>query len=293
MIGSSVITRGGLPNGFACGDTWGCQAIQIYVALSRTWDIAPLAAPEVAAFSAAWASSNVRAVLAHASLLLNLASADPVIRNKSIRRLIAEIERCEAFAIPSIVIHPGSHPDLEAGIDLIASALNTVLAATRSVNVLLETVAGQGNSIGHRFEHLASILERVTPRHRVGVCLDTCHVFAAGYDLRRPSGYRSVLDEFERIIGIEAIQAFHLNDSKSAFASRVDRHAELIGEGHIGLAAMHCLLHDQRFSGLPIIVEAPRGEVMSKPNMDVLRKLLHAKTVKANAGLPVTLFDQN
>lgn len=291
MIGASTLTRGGLPNGFRFAQDCGCECIQLYVAPSRAWNVIPLTDELEARFRAAWEQSGIISVVAHASLLLNLASPDIDLRGKSISRLIAEMCIAERLGIPSIVIHPGSNPDRQAGVAHIVESLNEVAASTNGVSVLLETVAGQGNSIGRTFEELDNILQGLQSQDRFGVCLDTCHVFAAGYDIRGQSGYDTTIAHFDQIIGINRIGAFHVNDSRVELGKRVDRHADLIGEGHIGLQTFHALLHDTRFINVPLILEVPDGENLTKQNVDVLKRLRSESEIPPEKPKTNTLFE--
>jgi deoxyribonuclease-4 len=273
MIGASAVTKGGLPNAFLFAAGCGCEAIQLYVTSSRTWVAADLHESTVTAFASAWSRSSVRQAIAHASLLLNLASSDNQIWTKSIQHLVLEIRRSHRLGISSIVVHAGSNPDRREGLQRVVEALDLVTARTSDVSILLETVAGQGNTIGYRFEELRLLLDGVTQRHRFGICFDTCHVFAAGYDLRGYAGYDDVFSRFDDLIGIEEIKAFHVNDSRAEIGRRVDRHADMIGEGHIGLHAFHALVRDRRFQGVPKIAEVPDGGTNTRSNVELLKRL--------------------
>jgi deoxyribonuclease-4 len=275
MIGSNVPTRGGLPNGFRYGDHWKCEAIQIYITLSRRWAVPDLTAQEIAEFKSAWSKSNVKQVVAHVPFLVNLASPKSDLRKKSIDRLIIEIDRANKFGVPYLVLHPGSNPNREEGINYIVAGLNTILSIDchSGAKILLETVAGQGNSIGFMFEELAFIIESVQRTDRLGVCFDTCHVFAAGYNFRGYDGYEQVLKQFDATIGLSRIGVFHINDSESNRGSRVDRHAHSIGEGFIGLQAFHALLQDSRFFNTPMILEIPERDKKSKDSVQILKDL--------------------
>lgn len=278
MIGSNVPTTGGLPQAFKYADEWGCQCIQIYVAPSRRWDIADLTSEEVITFKAAWAGSTVQSVVGHIPFLVNLASPNGDLRDKSISRVINEINRAGKLGVCSLVLHPGSNPDRKRGLDLVARGLASVLRSTNgtAVSILLETVAGQGNMLGSRFEELAQILESVNA-DRLGVCFDTCHVYAAGYDIRGYEGCDIVLGRFDKLIGIGRIKAFHFNDSKTDLGSCVDRHAS-IGEGFVGLQPFHAILRHTRFAEVPKILEIPCRDKESEANLALLQRLLHTET---------------
>ena len=224
--------------------------------------------------------SGITAIAAHAAYLINPASADPETRRRSADALAAEMARCVALEIPQLVLHPGAPggdgPD--RGIKRVARAAGDILdrSGDGPTEVLLETTAGQGTGIGHTFEQLAEILDRIGPTNRVGVCLDTAHVFAAGYDLRQPADAASVLDRFDAVIGLDRLRLLHLNDSKTALGSRVDRHAH-IGEGTIGLAGFAIFMTDPRLAGIPRIIETPKPKGSpdwDRINLDRLRGLV-------------------
>jgi len=274
MLGSNVPTRGGLPVGFKYANEWECECIQIYITPSRTWNVPSLTEDEVSKFRSAWDNSGVRSVVGHVPYLVNLASLNSDIRNKSVSRLIIEIDRAERFGIPYLVLHPGSNPIKKKGIVLIAKGLNRVFDSFNNlgVKVLLETFAGQGNSIGSRFEEMVALLEKVQRPEHIGICFDTCHVFSAGYDLRGYEGYEKILRNFDETVGLTQLKAIHLNDSKVTLGSRVDRHAS-VGEGNLGLQVFHAIVRDNRFVKIPKILEIPERDRKSKYNLVLLRKL--------------------
>lgn len=262
LLGAHVPTAGGLHHAPAHGRAIDATAIQVFTRNQRQWAAKPLAAEEVAAFRAALAASGVRAVMAHASYLINLASPDPTVLARGREALRAEVERCGALGIPYAVFHPGAHLGAgeEAGVRAVAGSLDDVLQASprSTVLALVEITAGQGSCVGHRFEHLAEVLTRVRSPERVGICLDTCHLFAAGYDIATPRGYERTIAEFDRVVGLRHLRAMHLNDSRRERGSRVDRHAP-IGEGHLGLATFRRLLADERLAEVPKVLETPGG----------------------------------
>jgi deoxyribonuclease-4 len=275
MLGSNVPTIGGFHTGFKWGDKWGCEVIQIYITLSRRWNVPELNKEEILKFKTAWQKSSVREVVAHIPYLVNLASPDKELHQKSINRLLTEISRATKFGVSLLVLHPGSYglSAKEEGIKKIIKALNRVLEETESpLKILLETMAGQGTAIGSRFEELAFILEKTQKPELLGVCLDTAHLFMAGYDIKGYKGWESVLNEFDKIIGIEKIKAIHLNDSKTALGSKNDRHA-CIAEGKLGLQVFQAILRDERFKGIPKILEIPERDTKSKNNLELLRRL--------------------
>ena len=276
MLGSNVPTIGGFHAGFSWGDKWGCECIQIYITLSRRWEVPELNQKEVTKFKTAWENSSVKQVVAHVPFLVNLASPNKEIWQRSIGRLITEISRAEKFGVPFLVLHPGSCGNLtkREGIKRVTQALDIVFQNRDkpSVKVLLEIMAGQGTMLGARFEEISEILEKTANSEFLGVCFDTGHVFMAGYDLRGYEGYENILREFDKVVSLKKIGCFHLNDSKTRLDSRSDRHA-CIGEGELGLQVFHALLRDQRFSKTPKILEIPERDKKSKDNLELLRKL--------------------
>jgi deoxyribonuclease-4 len=257
----------------------GANALQVFVKSSNQWRARPLSADEGPRFTAACRAAGVERVVAHDSYLINLASGNPDLWKRSLEAFVVEMQRCDALGIPALIMHPGAHGgDGEAaGLERLTRAFNSLeerLPDAR-VKILVETTAGQGTTLGHRFEQLRSILDAVSPRERFGICLDTCHVFAAGYDLRAPADYERSLGEFERIVGTDRLGAIHLNDSKKELGSRVDRHAH-IGQGHLGLQAFENLLNDSRLQGLAMVLETPKQEDLheDRENLERLRSLL-------------------
>jgi len=260
-IGAHVSIAGGVELAIARGEEVGCTAIQIFTKNANRWRGKPISAESAAAFKANWQSSVIGQVLAHDSYLINLAAADPAKRLQSKAAYLDEMQRCALLGITELVMHPGSHlgDGEEAGLQRVVESFRTILEeAPETVTTLLETTAGQGGNLGWRFEHLAKIMEHL-PRGRFGVCFDTCHVFAAGYDISSREGYERVMDEFDRLIGVQQIRAFHLNDCKKTCGSRVDRH-EHVGLGSIGEEGFAALMQDARFAEVPKILETPKGE---------------------------------
>ena len=276
-LGAHVPITGGVFNAPGLAQAIGAESIQIFTRNQMQWACRPLREEEAAAFREAVAKSGVKRVLTHGSYLMNLASPNPEFLAKSRDCLITEIERCHQLAIPYVVLHPGAHMGQgeEAGLSAIARSLDTVLERTRGLDVmpLLEATAGQGSCLGHRFEHLAAIFDRVREPDRVGVCLDTCHLYAAGYDLASPEGYERTLRDFGRMVGLRKLKAIHLNDSKRERGSRVDRHARA-GEGVMGLETFARIVNDRRFRGLPLVVETPGPLAEWKKEIARLRGLV-------------------
>ncbi|HEX3556007.1 MAG TPA: deoxyribonuclease IV [Thermoanaerobaculia bacterium] len=277
-LGAHVSVAGGLVTSIERAMALGCTAAQVFVKNASQWRWRELAEEEAAAFRAARAGSCVGPLVAHASYLINLCTTDPALLARSREALADELERCGRLGIDGLVLHPGAHLGAgeEVGIDLVARSLDIVLAALPGVEtrVLLENTAGQGSCLGYRLEHLAAIRARVASPHRVGVCLDTCHAFAAGYAIHRRQGYEDFVAEIEARLGLAAVGCFHLNDSLRPFDSRRDRHAH-IGEGEIGLAAFARLLHDPRLRAIPMVLETEPGDEMAghRRDLEVLRGL--------------------
>jgi deoxyribonuclease-4 len=262
-LGAHLSIAGGLPRAVDRAEASRCEALQIFTKSAGQWRARPLPPEEIARFRRRVEETGIRPVVAHNSYLINIAAASPVLRARSLAALGEELDRAEALGLDGLVMHPGSHttgtPD--EGLRLIGDGIAALLKARprgRTV-ILLEHTAGQGTNLGHRFEHLAAILERLDGSPRVGVCLDTCHLLAAGYDLCTPAGYRATFREFDRLVGLDRIKAFHLNDSKKPCGSRVDRH-EHIGKGCLGLEPFRMLLNDRRFAKLPMLLETPKLE---------------------------------
>jgi deoxyribonuclease-4 len=277
LLGAHQSIAGGLQLAFTRIRAVGGQALQIFTRNQRQWRAAPVTADERALFAAAWREWGPWPVAAHDSYLINLASPDREVREKSVVALADELTRCAALAIPFVVMHPGSHggDGIAAGLARMVEHLDRALelaADAGQVMVLLENTAGQGNALGADLAELAFIINHSAHSPRLGVCLDTCHLFAAGYDFRTPAAYRKTMAEFDRLIGLERLRFFHVNDSKKGLGSRVDRH-EHIGCGAIGLDGFRQLLTDPRFSGHPMTLETPKGEDLKEDelNLRVLR----------------------
>jgi len=281
---------GGLPRAVDRAEASRCEALQIFTKSAGQWRARELPPAEIARFRERIEETGIHPVVAHNSYLINIATAAPALRTQSIAALGEELDRAESLGLDGLVMHPGSYTTgtEEEGLRLIAKAISQLLAARprARTRVLLEHTAGQGTNLGHRFEHLAAILERLDGSPRVGICLDTCHLLTAGYDLCTEDGYANTFREFDRTIGLDRIQVFHLNDSKKPCGSRVDRH-EHIGKGCLGLEPFRRLLNDPRFSTLPMLLETPKLETPeSKRRSDVdpwdarnlrtLRKLIRA-----------------
>jgi deoxyribonuclease-4 len=265
----------------------GCEALQIFTKNANQWRANPLERSEARLFRKRIDETGITPVVSHASYLINLATTFPVLREQSIAAFVDEIDRAEALGLLGVVIHPGTctaGPDDEA-LKLIADAIRVAFTEKPRAKtmVLLEHTAGQGRTLGYRFEHLASILEHVNGSKRVGVCLDTCHLVASGYDIVSEAGYQDTFEQFDRLVGIDRLKVFHGNDSKKPRGSRVDRH-EHIGEGCLGLDPFRRLLHDDRFADRAILIETEKspgmerkGAIVPDPldvkNLETLRRL--------------------
>jgi deoxyribonuclease IV len=286
-LGAHLSIAGGLPLAVERARALGCQTLQIFTKSSGQWRARPLPEAEVTAFRDSARRAGVDPTLAHASYLINVASDNPVLRARSVASLKEELERAARLGLAGLVLHPGAWRDgtEDEALSRVGDALIEVLGDTPASQtlVLLEHTAGQGRSIGYTFEHLATMLRRASDHPRAGVCLDTCHLCAAGYDLDTEEGYRETFDRFAGVIGLERLQAFHLNDSKKPLGSRVDRH-EHIGRGHLGLRPFRRLLNDARFARLPMIIEtrkttergagATRVDPLDRMNLETLRSLV-------------------
>ena len=261
LLGAHMSIAGGLYRALERGVEVGCSVVQIFLKNQLQWAAKPYASEDISLFKAAWKRTGIRSVFAHSSYLINLAAAEPREWQRAVEAFHDELERAEALGLPFVIIHPGSHrgEGLEAGVARIARALDLVLERTRGyqVMVLLENTAGGGATIGRSFEELAALLDAVKEPERVGVCLDTCHLFAAGYDVGNREGYETAMRACARLIGIRRVRAFHLNDAKAPCGSGLDRH-EKIGRGKMGVAAFRLLMNDRRFARVPMALETPK-----------------------------------
>ena len=277
-LGAHMSIAGGLHLALERGHALGCFAVQIFVKNQRQWAVRPLGADEVGAFRAARRASGIPSVFAHASYLINLASPDAAAWARAVDAFTDELERAEALGLASVAIHPGSHlgTGVEAGLTRVAAAVRETLRRTRGyrVRIALENTAGGGGTLGRTFGELGALLDRAGRARRVGVCLDTCHLFAAGYDLRAPEGYRAAVAECAEAVGLERVLAFHLNDAKAPLGSGLDRH-ENIGRGRLGLGPFRRLLNDARFAAIPKVLETPKDPEPAADlrNLAVLRRL--------------------
>jgi deoxyribonuclease IV len=289
-IGAHMSVAGGVSLAVDRAALHGCEALQIFTKNASQWRGKPLDAAEIRLFRRRIDETGIAPVVSHASYLINLATTFPVLREQSLAAFVDELDRADALGLLGVVIHPGTcTAGTEAdALRLIADGIRHAFRAKprRKTMVLLEHTAGQGRTLGHRFEHLATIIGHLRGSPRVGVCLDTCHLVAAGYDIVSDEGYRDTFAAFDEIVGLDRLRAFHANDSKKPCGSRVDRH-EHIGAGCLGLEPFARILNDRRFAGLPLLIETEKsrgaeraGTVMTDPfdvkNLETLRKLRKA-----------------
>jgi deoxyribonuclease IV len=282
LIGCHVSTAGGLHEAPARADAMGASSMQLFTANQRQWK-APVVTDALATrFREALAASHVALVMSHASYLVNLASPNGDVRAKSLATFVEELRRCTKLGIPLLNFHPGAHlgSGEETGIRLVADAMCAALDAVPHgpTRLLVELTAGQGSSIGHRLEQVAAILARVKAPERTGICIDTAHVYAAGYDIKAPEGYEAFFRGVAATVGLQAVSAVHVNDSKTALGSHVDRHEQL-GQGTLGRAFFRRLVQDRRLRAVPLVLETP-DEEQYPTEITLLRKL------RASAGPP-------
>ena len=259
LIGAHLSTKGGLHTAFERAAIVGAGSMAIFAKNSNQWKGKELTDEDCALFAE---KRTLASVLTHASYLINLATTNPEFHRKSLLAMADELQRAERLGIGGVVLHPGAHmgAGVNAGLDQIARSFDTIHKATEGYRVLtlLETAAGQGSCLGCTFEELGTILRLVDDPSRLAICVDTCHVFAAGYEIRTPEGYDAMIEEIEEHVGLDKVRAFHLNDSKKPLGSRVDRHQH-IGDGEIGLDAFRMLLNDSRFDTIPKLIETPKN----------------------------------
>lgn len=278
LLGSHMSIAGGIPLALERAQQAGCRVLQIFVKNNNRWVGKPFSEEEAQIFRKNWAQSAIRDVVAHDCYLINLASPREDLWHRSMDALIDELERCERLGLGYLVTHPGSHMGMgeQQGVSRIAQAIDQIHQQEDwKVRIALETTAGQGTSVGYRFEHLRDIIGAVRDPDRLAVCMDTCHIFAAGYDIREEGDYQETMASFDKTIGLEKLCVFHFNDSKRDWGSRVDRH-EHIGRGKIGTSAFSWILNDERLTEVPKILETPKGKTHreDKRNLRVLRRLI-------------------
>ncbi|MBO7370268.1 MAG: deoxyribonuclease IV [Campylobacter sp.] len=258
-IGAHVSASGGVFNAPINAKNIGADAFALFVKNQRQWSAKPLSDDDIAKFKANLATSGIKSdhILAHDSYLINLGHPDEILRKKSVEAFIDEVERCEKLGIKLLNFHPGSHlNEISAEICLqnIANSLNFAIANTSGVKLVIENTAGQGSNLGFKFEQIAYIIERVENKNRIGVCIDTCHAFAGGYDFRTKKSYEKTMSEFDRIIGYKFLSGMHLNDTKNELGVRKDRH-ESLGRGFLGLSSFENIMNDKQIDEIPLILE--------------------------------------
>ena len=278
LLGAHTSTQGGVSAAITLAEKLNFTAIQIFTKNNNQWKGKILTQNEADEFKRKLAASSIRVVVSHDSYLINLCSSKPELLEKSRDAFIDELERCEMLGIPYLNFHPGAHGGMgeEDGIKLIAESLNLAHQKTKyyKVKSMLEATAGQGTAIGYSFEHLKKIIDLVDEKERMCVCIDTAHIFAAGYDIKDKKNYNKVITDFDEIIGLGLLKCFHMNDSKKPLASRVDRH-DHIGKGFIGLEGFTNIMNDKRLLHLPKILETPKGkeQLEDLENIKTLRSL--------------------
>lgn len=274
ILGAHLSTTGGLERALEGGKEIGADAVQVFTRNQVRWKAPPISREEAERFRATQSETKISSVLSHGSYLVNLASPSPKILKNSRDAFRAEIARCRALGIPYLVFHPGAHlgAGLEAGLKTLVESLKQAIDAEDGVMLLLEVTAGQGSYLGSRFEELKVVLDEVGHPARLGVCLDTCHLFAAGYDIATGKGYDETFRAFESLVGVSRLKAFHLNDAHKGLGSHLDRHAG-IGEGSLGLDVFRRILRDPRFQGLPMVLETPGEMETWRREIALLRKL--------------------
>lgn len=281
ILGAHMSIAGGYYKAVEAADAAGCNCVQIFTKNNNQWRAKPITDDDVAKFRTALDEHGIKHTISHDSYLINLGSPDDELWKKSIDAFVIELQRAEQLGIPYVVAHPGAFTTSteEKGLKRIARGLDEAHKQTKGCQAqcLLETTAGQGSNLGWKFEHLAEIIELTKDPDRLGVCFDTCHVFAAGYAMDTEKNYKATMRNLNKTVGVQQVKAFHLNDSLKPFGSRKDRHAA-IGKGEMGLEPFRLLLNDRRFRKVPMYLETPkeneRGRNMDVVNLRTLRKLI-------------------
>ena len=276
-IGAHVSASGGVFNAPINAKNIGADAFALFVKNQRQWSAKPLSNDDIAKFKANLATSGIKSdhILAHDSYLINLGHPDEILRKKSVEAFIDEVERCEKLGIKLLNFHPGSHlNEISAEICLqnIANSLNFAIANTNGVKLVIENTAGQGSNLGFKFEQIAYIIERITDKRRIGVCIDTCHAFAGGYDFRTKKSYEKTMGEFDRIIGYKFLSGMHLNDTKNELGVRKDRH-ESLGKGFLGLQSFENIMNDKQIDEIPLILETIDDSIWAD-EIKILRNMI-------------------
>lgn len=280
LLGAHCSIAGGVAGAPLIGAQIGATAIQLFTGSNQQWRTRPISDEEAGRFRRNMAEGGIRVAFAHAMYLINLAAPDPEVFRKSVRAMAEELKRADILGLPFVVIHPGAPKERGArwGIARAAEAVDRAceLAGDVRARIALETTAGQGSCIGCAFEEIAAIIDQTEQKERLAVCFDTCHAFAAGYDIRSKEGYEETWRQFDRIVGVRRLAAIHLNDSKGGLGSRIDRHTH-IGKGRIGLAGFRLLVNDPRFIRIPMVLETPKGDEAvraDRKNLAILRRLI-------------------
>ena len=264
LIGAHISIAGNIALSAERASSIGCTTMQIFTKSNRSWFDKPLHGDDVTAFKQAMVASGLREIMVHSSYLINIGASAEAVEKNSIKSLAIELERAQALGIPYLVLHPGSHTGagIAAGLKKVAANLDVVLRnASGETMILIETMAGQGSNLGSTFEEIKQIFDQVEHQKLIGVCFDTCHVFSAGYDFSTEIGYKNIFEQFDQVIGLQHLRAFHLNDSKTPLNSHKDRHEEL-GKGSIPLTFFKQLMNDKRFAHIPKVLETPTDPAM-------------------------------
>ena len=279
LLGAHESNAGGVFNAIYRGQKATCDTIQMFNKANSQWRAKPLDPAEIEKYFAAQQETGISVSCSHASYLINLASPDEALNVKSYESFKLEMERCAMLKIPNLVVHPGSHVGSgeQPGMDRIIANLNKLFADLKenTVTVCLEATAGQGSNLGYTFEQLAYMIDGVQDKTHIGVCVDTCHIFAAGYPIADPADYKATMKKFDDIVGLDRLRILHLNDSKKGLGDKVDRH-EHIGEGKIGIEGFRNILNDKRLSKIPMIIETPKEDDLAEDikNLALLRSLV-------------------
>ncbi len=279
LLGAHTSTAGGVSKAIERAEKLHFTAIQIFTKNNNRWFAKPLEENEIAKFKKLWKNSDIKYIVSHDSYLINLCASNTELLNKSRKAFVDELQRCEILGISYLNFHPGSHTGRgeEDGLKVIAESINIAHEKTKGYKVssMLELTAGQGTALGYKFEHIAQIIEMVEEKNRMSACIDTAHIFAAGYDIRSEAAYQKTMKEFDEIIGLERLKCFHINDSKKELGSRVDRH-EHIGKGFIGTEGFANIMNDKKVESVPKILETPKGkeQLEDLENLKVLKNLI-------------------
>lgn len=279
LLGAHVSISGGVSKAVERAEKLGFTAMQIFTKNNNRWFSKPIDETEAERFRLLLKNSQIKFVVSHSSYLINLCAKNHDTLKKSRASLIDELNRCEILNIPYLNFHPGAHGGQgeKEGIKIIAESINIAHSETKNFQVksMLELTAGQGTNLGYRFEHIAEIIDLVKDKNRMAVCIDTAHIFAAGYDIRTPEAYEKTMSEFDKVIGLDKLKLLHMNDSKKELGSRKDRH-EHIGKGFIGLEGFANIMNDKRIENVPKILETPKGKEQTEDieNLKTLKSLI-------------------